>query len=125
MEIVKQKGKVLKLTLTDGSIQLLRGIKDWAISDNTVTYKRLNDERGTVEGVTRVVSRAKHNRRLLAVKHPKLQKVYVFDSVQAFLNTHAKSKWPKIPTKGYIHANLNGMHVNTEWTFFYININEL
>jgi hypothetical protein len=125
MKIVKEKGKVLKLTLTDGSIQLLRGIKDWAISDNTLTYKRLDDEYGTFDGVTRVVSRAKHNRRLLAVKHPKLKKVYVFDSVQAFLNTHAKSKWPKAPTKGYIHSNLNGMHVNTDWTFFYININEL
>ena len=125
MEIVKEKGKVLKLTLTDGSIQLLRGIKDWAISDNTVTYKRLNDERGTVDGVTRVVSRAKHNRRLLAVKHPKLQKVYVFDSVQAFLNTHGKSKWPKAPIKHYIYSILRGMHIETDWTFFYININEL
>lgn len=125
MQIATEKGKTLKLTLADGSIQMLRGIKDWAISKRVVTYRRLNEEMGAVKKVARVVHRIKPGRKLLAVKHPKLTKVYLFDSVQAFLNTHKAKKWPKAPIKHYIYSNIKGMHVETEWVFFYVNIDEL
>jgi hypothetical protein len=125
MEIVKEKGKVLKLTMTDGRVQLIRGVKDWAIDEHTLTYRKTDESKGITTDVTRVVSRLKHDRNLLAVKHPDFKKVVLFDSVQAFLTARDKNGWPDPPSKAYIHSMLRGMHVETEWTFFYVDISTL
>jgi hypothetical protein len=125
MHIVKEKGKVLKLTMTDGRVQLIRGVKDWAIDEQTLTYRKADESKGIATDVARVVSRLKPDRKLVAAKHPKAGKVKLFDSVQAFLTACEKNGWPEPPSKAYIHSMLRGMHVETEWTFFYVDISTL